>query len=886
MSLTPPSSSSPSSSSSSTNPPISIESLDDDVLTLILRFLPAYDLCTSTNLSRRFLHLTSLPSPPLSLLFRAALSSALRLPPPVLPQPAVPWELTPTSYHILLHFLPRWPAGFSTLPMVVARGHVHEMRVERDWAAEDVWHDHDKLMRAVRDAQQRRKEEEDKSAAEEAGVGDEAEEEEVEAVTLVSTAEAEAMEREERKAEGGAAEMDAEEDEHSPRWDRVTEIEDTDDEDDEDFLGDEDDDGDEDGAAEEEEDGEDEEEEDEEEEEEEEEENEGDRARGEALARQFINFLNVNLGIIRAARPGAAPELDFDPPHIAWQRREQNGPDWDGPPDPNNPHHVQYILGMMREGGLIDAAALRQRAEVQRQPERSKAWLDIGNDMERVEQRRWNALRERKQRRRLRDLWARQLEGPRAVRAAAEAAEAGADSQSDDETQPENERAEAERALAEADDDDESEEVCTRVRYSNNTQGGDRAVILNRPFPIRLPNHNVPFTIVERMTRQRYDGWLQRWERMQSSSQAEAAPSPEAREADAAGMSTPSDEPMRKKAKHQAQGTVEKSRPRMTAEQCARVVGDSEHVTVCRLSMLAYFEIAIEREDAEATTRREREAEEAAERKRKERAERRQRRAAEAREDGAEPDEDKEDDSDDDVPQQAQYRFAEKVECISIGLANASFSLTSKQPGWDKHSWGYHGDDGAIFHGSGQGSRGVGTTFGAGDVVGCGLDYRTGRVFFTRNGEFIASMTAPSQITGEWFGVVGLDSPAVVRVSTRGPWAFDLAGYEHGELVLENSRLVPSSTASFSSCNLRKRSPCSTHSASHSPSAWCSADVRLWLCVSCAAVWRREKLKKMQQEDERRDRALSRRCRLLTRELEILRGEPDSDPMNSMLEMG
>lgn len=37
-----------------------------------------------------------------------------------------------------------------------------------------------------------------------------------------------------------------------------------------------------------------------------------------------------------------------------------------------------------------------------------------------------------------------------------------------------------------------------------------------------------------------------------------------------------------------------------------------------------------------------------------------------------------------------------------------------KQPGWTSNSWGYHGDDGHIFHGSGQG-RPYGPTFGRTD---------------------------------------------------------------------------------------------------------------------------------------------------------------------------
>ena len=75
--------------------------------------------------------------------------------------------------------------------------------------------------------------------------------------------------------------------------------------------------------------------------------------------------------------------------------------------------------------------------------------------------------------------------------------------------------------------------------------------------------------------------------------------------------------------------------------------------------------------------------------------------------------------------------------CVSIGLSNAAFPLRTKQCGWDKHSIGYHGDDGVIYHRSGVGLRSYGPRFGAGDVVGCGLHLPTMQCFFTHNGRFL-----------------------------------------------------------------------------------------------------------------------------------------------------
>lgn len=54
-------------------------------------------------------------------------------------------------------------------------------------------------------------------------------------------------------------------------------------------------------------------------------------------------------------------------------------------------------------------------------------------------------------------------------------------------------------------------------------------------------------------------------------------------------------------------------------------------------------------------------------------------------------------------------------------------------PGWAATSWGYHGDDGKRFHSLGTGLR-YSDCYGSGDTVGCGIDMRTGKLFFTKNG--------------------------------------------------------------------------------------------------------------------------------------------------------
>lgn len=56
--------------------------------------------------------------------------------------------------------------------------------------------------------------------------------------------------------------------------------------------------------------------------------------------------------------------------------------------------------------------------------------------------------------------------------------------------------------------------------------------------------------------------------------------------------------------------------------------------------------------------------------------------------------------------------------------------------GWERESFGYHGDDGHFFANSGSGTA-YGPTYQEGDVVGCGLNTMTGDLFFTKNGVFL-----------------------------------------------------------------------------------------------------------------------------------------------------
>eukprot|EP00300_Choanocystis_sp_HF-7_P001759 c11411_g1_i2.p1 GENE.c11411_g1_i2~~c11411_g1_i2.p1 ORF type:complete len:361 (-),score=50.28 c11411_g1_i2:816-1898(-) len=79
-------------------------------------------------------------------------------------------------------------------------------------------------------------------------------------------------------------------------------------------------------------------------------------------------------------------------------------------------------------------------------------------------------------------------------------------------------------------------------------------------------------------------------------------------------------------------------------------------------------------------------------------------------------------------------------DCLSVGLATGTFPTQGRQVGWISNSFGYHSDDGHVFHGRGFGSA-YGEGFSVGDTVGCGLTMGPQpEIFFTRNGRFCGSM--------------------------------------------------------------------------------------------------------------------------------------------------
>jgi ankyrin repeat protein len=100
---------------------------------------------------------------------------------------------------------------------------------------------------------------------------------------------------------------------------------------------------------------------------------------------------------------------------------------------------------------------------------------------------------------------------------------------------------------------------------------------------------------------------------------------------------------------------------------------------------------------------------------------------------------------------------------VTFGLTDENFDLDAL-PGWNRHTYGYHGDDGAVFHNRGRGTP-WGPRYTTGDTVGCGINFRTKEVFFTKNGEFlgVAFKECPENVL---YPTIGIRNPrAKVRVN-------------------------------------------------------------------------------------------------------------------------
>ncbi|WVQ64457.1 uncharacterized protein L199_002624 [Kwoniella botswanensis] len=111
---------------------------------------------------------------------------------------------------------------------------------------------------------------------------------------------------------------------------------------------------------------------------------------------------------------------------------------------------------------------------------------------------------------------------------------------------------------------------------------------------------------------------------------------------------------------------------------------------------------------------------------------------------------------------------------MSVGWVKEGINL-KRLVGWDKGSWGWHGDDGRSFEGSGRGEN-FSETWTTSDTVGCGINFLTGKAFFTKNGKMMGHRF--SKLASGLHPAVGLRSVGEsLAINFTGPFKFDIDSY-------------------------------------------------------------------------------------------------------------
>nr|CAH8872454.1 unnamed protein product [Trichobilharzia regenti] len=130
---------------------------------------------------------------------------------------------------------------------------------------------------------------------------------------------------------------------------------------------------------------------------------------------------------------------------------------------------------------------------------------------------------------------------------------------------------------------------------------------------------------------------------------------------------------------------------------------------------------------------------------------------------------------------------------VSVGVSMKTSSL-SKLPGSENNSFGYQ-TDGYAYHGSSNSTTKLGPRFGENDVIGCGVDFLSHSLFFTRNGVFLGRAFEGKLPVGagtRLFPTIGLHGRGV-RVSTnfgQQPFHFAFENHLKTERISRENKLI------------------------------------------------------------------------------------------------
>ncbi|KAM7515252.1 hypothetical protein LguiA_004835 [Lonicera macranthoides] len=96
-----------------------------------------------------------------------------------------------------------------------------------------------------------------------------------------------------------------------------------------------------------------------------------------------------------------------------------------------------------------------------------------------------------------------------------------------------------------------------------------------------------------------------------------------------------------------------------------------------------------------------------------------------------------------------------KTVLVKLHMMRMDYSQITGVNLWEANSYGYHGDDGMLYHGQGKGEA-FGPTYTTGDTVGGGINYASQELFFTKNGAVVG--TVYKDVKGRLFPTVAVHS--------------------------------------------------------------------------------------------------------------------------------
>lgn len=123
---------------------------------------------------------------------------------------------------------------------------------------------------------------------------------------------------------------------------------------------------------------------------------------------------------------------------------------------------------------------------------------------------------------------------------------------------------------------------------------------------------------------------------------------------------------------------------------------------------------------------------------------------------------------------------------IVVGFSHSNYHL-NKHPGSEPNSFGYKSEDGTRMNG-GSKTESYGSSYGKGDVIGCGIDYIKQSYFCTKNGSLIGEAGQLHHVDN--FPTVGLNSSDdTVKFNFSGPFKFDIEEYFRETLTAEREEI-------------------------------------------------------------------------------------------------